>query len=175
MTVFKYKNKKLVKVAGKYSMSARQAFLLAHPIGSYYISEDPTSPAELYGGSWERVVGRTLIGSAPDDGTDYSSFLTRSSSGYWYYADGAGNRYSMAVGTESGTPNVALTESEMPAHYHRLASNTVSGSSTVISVQSVYAGKDDYASQFITGNAGSGKAHNNLPPYRATNIWYRYN
>lgn len=32
-----------------------QAKLAAHPIGSYYESDDPTDPSVLFGGTWERV------------------------------------------------------------------------------------------------------------------------
>lgn len=32
-----------------------------YPIGSIYISTDPTSPAELFGGTWERIEDRFLL------------------------------------------------------------------------------------------------------------------
>lgn len=35
-----------------------------HPVGSLYISENPTSPAELYGGTWERIEGRFIMGAS---------------------------------------------------------------------------------------------------------------
>lgn len=31
------------------------AISAAHPVGSYYMSSDPTEPAELFGGTWEAV------------------------------------------------------------------------------------------------------------------------
>lgn len=31
-----------------------------HPVGSLYISENATSPAELYGGTWERIEDCTI-------------------------------------------------------------------------------------------------------------------
>lgn len=39
-------------------------FLLMHPVGTPYISENPTSPAELYGGTWERIENRTIWGAS---------------------------------------------------------------------------------------------------------------
>lgn len=33
-----------------------------HPVNSLYISEDETSPAELFGGTWQRIEGRFLYG-----------------------------------------------------------------------------------------------------------------
>ena len=35
-----------------------------HPVGSLYISETPTSPAELYGGTWERIENCTIWGAS---------------------------------------------------------------------------------------------------------------
>ena len=55
------KDGNLIKVAGNYSFTESETFLMAHPIGSYYISQNPTSPAELYGGGWEELdAGKTL-------------------------------------------------------------------------------------------------------------------
>lgn len=35
-----------------------------HPVGSLYIRENPTSPAELYGGTWERIEDCTILGAS---------------------------------------------------------------------------------------------------------------
>ena len=41
-----------------------QAKLDAHPVGSFYESTDPTSPAELFGGTWEeKIPDGELIGT----------------------------------------------------------------------------------------------------------------
>lgn len=39
-------------------------FLLMHPVGTPYASENPTSPAELYGGTWERIEDCTIWGAS---------------------------------------------------------------------------------------------------------------
>ena len=52
------------------SAAKTQAKLDAHPVGSYYWSNDKTSPATLFGGTWEALpAGYTLIaqGSGTDD------------------------------------------------------------------------------------------------------------
>lgn len=153
-----------------------------YPVGSIYTSNDLSkSPMNVLGfGTWERVVGRTIIGAAPEDGTDYSSFLTRSSTGYWYYADGAGNRYSMAVGAQSGTPNVALTTNEMPKHRHGplywnngLSIGIGSGvNGNYYRVSSSTSG-NTISTEAQTADTGGSKAHNNLPPYLAVYMWQR--
>ena len=39
---------------------------VAHPVGSYYMSEDPTEPSVLFGGTWARVEGRFLFAADSD-------------------------------------------------------------------------------------------------------------
>ena len=38
-----------------------QFLLRAHPVGSYYYSDDPTDPGSLFGGTWERLKDRFLL------------------------------------------------------------------------------------------------------------------
>lgn len=57
------------------SAAKTQAKLDAHPVGSYYWSNDSTSPADLFGGTWEALpAGYTLIaqGSGSDDFGSYT-------------------------------------------------------------------------------------------------------
>lgn len=69
-----------------------------YPVNSIYISTNSTSPASLYGGSWERYgTGRVLV-SADDSDTDFTAGKTggkkklvwdttdnNSSAGMWIY------------------------------------------------------------------------------------------
>lgn len=53
----------------------KQAKLDAHPVGSYYWSNDSTNPATLFGGTWEALpAGYTLIaqGSGRDSFGSYT-------------------------------------------------------------------------------------------------------
>ncbi len=70
-----------------------------YPVNSIYISTNSTSPASLYGGSWERYgTGRVLV-SASDSDTDFTAGKTggkkklvwdtadnKSDDGIWMYA-----------------------------------------------------------------------------------------
>ena len=76
-----------------------KAKLDAHPVGSYYWSNDSTSPATLFGGTWEALpAGYTLI--AQGSGSD--------SFGSFTYT--AGQKY--------GERKHQLTTDEMPSHSH---------------------------------------------------------
>lgn len=68
----------------------KRFLLAAHPVGSYYWSEESTSPETLFGGEWEAVEGR---------------FVWAKSS-------------SESAGDTGGAKTVALTESQMPSHSH---------------------------------------------------------
>ena len=61
------------------------------PVGYVYLSLDATSPAALFGGTWERIVDRFLL---------------------------AGSSVSYPVGSTGGAATHTLTISEMPRHQH---------------------------------------------------------
>ncbi len=113
-----------------------------YKVGSIYMSLDNTSPASLFGGTWEKIEGKFLLGASG----------------------------SYAVGSSGGESTHTLTVSEMPSHthdYYRMKSGGttwwVSGSSGTIFDQTYEK----------TNATGGGKAHNNMPPYLAVNIWRR--
>ncbi len=48
----------------------KKVLLASHPIGSYYVSEDSTSPSELFGGQWEALEdGCTIVACSSNAGT----------------------------------------------------------------------------------------------------------
>ena len=49
------------------SISITQLLLMAHPIGSLYSSTAATSPADLFGGTWERIKGKFIWGIDDDE------------------------------------------------------------------------------------------------------------
>lgn len=71
---------------------------IIYPIGSIYMSLNDTDPAELFGGSWEKLEeGRVLIGA---------------------------NNNNYVAGTKGGEYSHKLTLSEIPAHTHTGSTNT---------------------------------------------------
>ena len=72
----------LIKVAGNYSPKQREAFLMAHPIGSYFITEENINPIDEYGGGWLKLdEGYTL----------------------WTVSSGAGDKISAGLPDITGT------------------------------------------------------------------------
>ena len=117
--------------------------IAAYPVGAIYISADSTSPASLFGGTWEQLKDRFLLG--------------------------AGDTYS--AGSTGGEATHTLTVGEMPSHSHEVrcvryrsgAGPNVSGNGSLKYVHETF---DTYSS-------GGDQPHNNMPPYFAVYMWKR--
>lgn len=138
----------------------KQAKLDAHPIGSYYWSNDSTSPATLFGGTWEALPpGYTLI--AQGSGSDsFGSFTYE-----------AGKQY--------GERKHQLTTDEMPSHHHNYDRKPKNFSNTHLyddgpqsnCLQSTWkASNDEIASTMDSGGNGP---HNNIQPSVGAYGWKR--
>ena len=116
----------------------------AYPVGAIYLSVTDANPAALFGGTWERIGGRFLLG-----------------------ADSA-----YAAGSTGGEAAHTLTADEMPRHNHEIDNLNASGSATpFMTVQAQ--DKRGFGGNVQTMYAGGGKAHNNMPPYLAVYMWKR--
>ena len=138
---------------------------LIYPVGSIYMSVNATNPKELFGGTWERIQGRFLLG--------------------------ASNSY--AAGGQGGEATHTLTADEMPTHGNHLMqgsmyqelddneseyrNNTLYLSRNALtSTGSINRGWKDWngGEMYPAGKLkGGGQAHNNMPPYLAVYIWKR--
>lgn len=136
-----------------------------YPVGAIYISTSSTSPATLFGGTWEQIKGRFLLSTgAPDNNsnTGWGTNLT------W---DGT-NKYNEAAGSTGGESLHTLSIAEMPSHKHATTAQLqwVDRTGNVQSAANnsywTYQGKD-------TLETGGGGAHNNMPPYLVVYMWKR--
>nr|DAE77002.1 MAG TPA: baseplate wedge protein [Bacteriophage sp.] len=124
---------------------------LIYPIGSIYLSLNDINPNKLFGGTWERIKGKTLVGVDELD-TDFKT--------------------SKLIG---GEKTHKLTINEMPSHTHDCETYGNGGVSTkggglwgVIGADGRE--KNQYPSIYKTGGD---QAHNNMQPYYTCFIWYR--
>ena len=130
---------------------------MVYPVGSIYMSVNSTSPASLFGGTWERIKDRFLLAS--------------------------GDTY--AAGSTGGEATHTLTVDEMPTHTHKIdlfSSNVGIGTTLRDSQQgkplsakwgeNMALSSDDNIEQHIR-NTGGGSPHNNMPPYLAVYMWKR--
>ena len=121
-----------------------------YPIGSIFLSFANTNPSEYFGGEWEKVKGKFLLGA--DDET-------------------------YKVGNTGGEIEHKLTVAEMPSHSHGF--NGVNDGASMSSQYGNYPIRM-YQDKTINWSSGSGilntggnQPHNNMPPYIAVYIWRR--
>lgn len=159
-----------------------------YPVGSIYMSTSTTSPATLFGGTWEQIHDRFLLSSSD----------------------------SYPLGGIGGEANHTLSVNEMPSHNHsqnshshetnttsktltgeiyceidangatgslgngivsRGSTQKCSGTAGTINIGSI---KIDATHTHATNSVaptinatGGGQAHNNMPPYLVVNMWKR--
>lgn len=157
---------------GQTTIQGKSIIDCVYPVGSIYMSVNSTSPDILFGGTWEKIEGRFLLGSSS----------------------------SYALGGTGGAATVALTTAQMPSHTHTFTGTAAShnhtgywhagknraavGTSRDVCVSASYSTTKNVqysqatSSKSITpagknSNTGSGSAHNNMPPYLTVNIWKR--
>ena len=127
-----------------------------YPIGSIYMSINSTSPATLFGGTWEQLQNRFLLGA----GSSYSN------------------------GATGGSATVTLNVNQIPSHQHTLqlkSKNTSTWSTAqAYTLFSAGSGRTSFNWDEGTSNAdsrisptGGGQAHDNMPPYLVVYMWKR--
>ena len=133
-----------------------------YPVGSIYMSVNATNPSALFGGTWEQIKGRFLIGTGANDAN---------TTDYWGHEDA--NNHNMPAGELGGESQHTLTVDEMPFHTHvtRLDWNNTKGWGIATSESGDTNATVDAGTK--TGAAGGGKPHNNMPPYLAVYMWKR--
>ena len=149
---------------------------LIYPVGSIYMSTSSVNPSNIFGGTWEQIQGKFLLGCS-------ENYL---------------------IGTEGGESTHTLTTNEIPSHTHSWSqssctnpgnhthivgadkdggagsnrytvhitnNNTASGQQ--YSPVSGGAGSHTHTISGSNGQTGGGQSHNNMPPYLAVSIWKR--
>ena len=130
-----------------------EAKLAAWPIGSIYMSVSSTSPATLFGGTWERIYERFLLGASSS-----------------YPAGGTGGEFTHKL-TQSELPNYSLSVTNGS---NVIRSKTGNSADAYVQTQSGGWGIPNWESKTVTvASGGSGEAHNNMPPYLAVYMWKR--
>lgn len=117
----------------------------AYPVGSVYMNMNNVNPATLFGGTWQSIGGRFLLGAD-------SSYV---------------------AGSTGGESTHKLTVSEIPKHNHTLDNyNTTAGNTTAYMTVQAQA-KVGYNGNVQTLYTGGDGSHNNMPPYMVVYMWQR--
>ena len=142
-----------------------QIMLKAYPVGAIYISTSSTSPAYLFGGTWEQLTDRFLLGA-----------------GNAYGAGSAGGE-SMHTLTRNELPNYKIGDlAVMVPAVHGNWSNGGIIACGLGDASQTKPGIADRSNNIIYSGIqygweidsyGGGSAHNNMPPYLAVYMWKR--
>lgn len=144
-----------------------EIMLEIYPVGSIYTSIDSTSPASLFGGTWEQFRDRVLVGaglsfSAGDIGGSFAPTVsphTHSIEGITLGSKGSG-----AIRLELQSDGNAVIYKESGAAW---------SSSTSASKWSIAHGANIGIGSTKTTSAGSDNGFGNMPPYLAVYMWKR--
>ena len=136
-----------------------------YPVGSIYMNVNSTNPGTLFGGTWEQIQGKFLLGMSS----------------------------SYPAGSSGGEEEHTLTTNEIPLHNHDIGqegnTNTILPTQIAVddSSHSQYVttleggGSGWYKSSVAWGGkiatrdqtSPYGQPHNNMPPYLSVYIWKR--
>lgn len=136
----------------------RAALLAANPVGKLWVSDDPTSPASIVGGTWERIENRFIMGASD----------------------------TYPAGATGGEESVKLTRKNIPILLSRngiAAVNTEGNNVHIPQWGWIYVAKqvtnsdgyNSYEAQWISVGTDDVDMQNvnNMPPYIAVYIWRR--
>lgn len=79
-----------------------------YPVGSIYMSTSSTNPSNIFGGTWEQIIDRVLIGA----GNSYGGGTTGGSTTHTH--------------TNPTTGSTSLSVSQIPSHNHSFSATTSS-------------------------------------------------
>lgn len=129
-----------------------------YPVGSIYMSVNSTDPANLFGGTWQQLEDRFLLG--------------------------AGSVYT--AGNTGGEATHTLIANELPSVSGSFNIRGLSnGTNIITSASGVFAREDagnvssttnntsSQAASKVTMSFGGDQAHNNMPPYLVVYMWQR--
>ena len=118
-----------------------------YPVGSIYMNVNSTNPGTLFGGTWEQIQGKFLLGMSS----------------------------SYPAGSSGGEATHTLTISELPKHTHSIVAYSSSGTDYSGSDANLSFSYNTSMIGWMgrTASVGSSQAHNNMPPYLSIYIWKR--
>ncbi len=129
-----------------------------YPVGAVYLSFSDTSPASIFGNTWEKIEDKFLFGSISDRPNDTAGHM----GGEWKHtltkAELPGHEHELLVGPyDSGTPGTILGTT-----WRAMAVGDTGGD-----------GDTKYYYHPSTMPVGDGNPFPILPPYIRVNMWKR--
>lgn len=135
-----------------------------YPVGSIYMSVNSTNPGTIFGGTWEQIQGRYLLGAGtPSQNTNTSMGSLTQEQLTWTFT----------AGETLGEYTHPLSISEMPSHEHILNTMLNPGTPTAEN-HAVAGGLNTWSSVMAkTQPEGGSLAHNTMSATLVVYIWKR--
>lgn len=155
-------------VGGALQVGGKKVGLEAYPIGSLYFSWTSTSPAELFGGTWERLSGGYIYGAVNSSGT--------------YTGSGTSTFGHTLTINETPSHNHTGTTAWAGEHRHSIVfdqtfAQGTNGLRTGIATEywsdAYTAPSGNHQHTFTTDATGGGQAHSHEMSYIAAFTWRR--
>lgn len=127
-----------------------------YPVGSIYMSIEATNPKDLFGGTWERIQGKFLLG-ANDSATAYNAGKTGGSFNHTHNLDSNGFA-KIFFGSSS-----FQAKDKSTASWSGNAKKTVSGTNST----------STFSASYGTELGGTTASADGMPPFLAVYIWKR--
>ena len=153
-------------VNGTLKVNNTNIFDLIYPVGSIYMSVNSTSPEVLFGGTWEQIQGKFLLGMS-------SSYPAGSSGGEAEHTLTSHEipNHGHYLGQQGNTSRMLPTNhaTNDPSHEYYVTEVESSGS-TYLKPNVTWGG---YLIARTLIDTPYNQPHNNMPPYLAVAIWKR--
>ena len=146
---------------------------MIYPIGSIYMSVNNVNPSILFGGTWEQIKGRYLMGAGK---------TSQNTNTYHGTLPAEALTWDWQAGDTLGEYDHILSTNEMPSHNHQgitwYGDNTQpitlnTGSYTGFALPYSSGTNQDSKNAIHTNSTGGGLAHNNMPPSLVVYMWKR--
>ena len=156
---------------------------MIYPVGSIYMSVNSSNPGSLFGGTWEKMpAGRVLIPEGESDwGTEYEAGSTGGEATHTLTVEELpSHKHSASTNGVTITPKGYVIVGCKTDHFANFGTTTATyqyGAEGGDAGSSLYINSPQSAgshSHTVTvANTGSGKTHNNMPPYITCYMWKR--
>ena len=151
-TSITWKNQTVTSLPSGYVTVMNFVADMIYPVGAIYISVNSTSPASLFGGTWEQLKDRFLIGAG-------NSYAINSTGGATTHTHGAGSLYAQIKNYGGGIRLHGISENPSWTDTAKTYDVKESSSSELM-----------IGGTTVAGTSGSGST---MPPYLAVYMWKR--
>ena len=165
----------LVDLSNYYTKDELKAALLdlIYPVGSIYISLNSTNPSTIFGGEWEQIQGRFLLGvssSHPVNQTGGEESHTLTQNEIPKYTIPKAN---LSGGISGGDSSLFTWNAQTSGIISSSKPNRTYTVQRIDNNTSNFIGDITINASHSHSSGGGGQSHNNMPPYIAVYIWKR--